>query len=102
VRFSKAFETIRNNPNVAMRLPHWKDPMNVIKVQCPDKYSKMTHPYLYAESSFGRVPWQNTVPELFSEMWEVVATNEDDEYVNTFAEDYEYDDNIYADCIEEG
>jgi hypothetical protein len=100
MRFSKAFETIRNNPNTAMRLPHWKDPTNVIKVQYPDKHSKMTHPYLYVESRFGKVPWQNTVPELFSELWEVV-TLVDDEYINAFSEDEESDDNIYSDCIEE-
>ena len=32
----------------------------------------MTAPYLYVESRFGRVPWKETMIELFSEDWEVV------------------------------
>lgn len=32
----------------------------------------MTAPYLYVESRFGRVPWKETMIELFSEEWEVV------------------------------
>jgi hypothetical protein len=31
----------------------------------------MTAPFLYAESRFGRVPWKETMIELFSEDWEV-------------------------------
>ena len=55
----------------AMRLPQWsKDVM--IKAQFPDENSKMTAPYLYVESRYGRVPWKETVIELFSEEWEVV------------------------------
>lgn len=33
---------------------------------------QMTAPYLYVESRFGRVPWKETMIELFSEGWEVV------------------------------
>jgi len=54
-----------------MRLPSWKDDV-VIKVQVPDKFSKMTAPYLYVQSRFGRVPWKETMIELFSIEWEVV------------------------------
>lgn len=32
----------------------------------------MTAPYLYVESRFGRVPWKETMIELFAESWEVV------------------------------
>ena len=32
----------------------------------------MTAPYLYVESRFGRVPWKETMIELFAENWEVV------------------------------
>lgn len=53
------------------RLPHWK-PDVVIRAQYPDEHSKMTAPYLYVESRFGRVPWKETMIELFSEDWEVV------------------------------
>lgn len=54
-----------------MRLPKWSSDV-VIKVQYPDKYSKMTAPYLYVESRFGRVPWKETNIELFDDTWEVV------------------------------
>lgn len=54
-----------------MRLPQWS-PEAVIRAQYPDEHSKMTAPYLYFESSFGRVPWKETMIELFSEKWEVV------------------------------
>lgn len=53
------------------RLPHWK-PDVVIRAQYPDEHSKMTAPYLYVESRFGRVPWKETMIELFSEDWEIV------------------------------
>lgn len=54
-----------------MRLPEWKTDV-VIKVQIPDKYDKMSAPYLYVESRFGRVPWKETYIELFAENWQLV------------------------------
>ena len=54
-----------------MRLPHWKEDA-VVRAQYSDEYSKMTAPYLYVESSIGRVPWKETMIELFSEEWTVV------------------------------
>ena len=44
----------------------------IIRVQKPDEHSKMTAPYLYVESRFGRVPWKETMIELFSDKWELV------------------------------
>ena len=38
-----------------MRLPHWKEDV-VMRAQFPDESRKMTAPYLYVESSLGRVP----------------------------------------------
>ena len=55
----------------AVRLPQWKEDV-MIKAQFPDESSKMTAPYLFAESRFGRVPWRETFIELFSEDWEIV------------------------------
>ncbi|HFK1791394.1 TPA: hypothetical protein ACGXGE_004197 [Bacillus pacificus] len=54
-----------------MRLPFWS-PDVVIRAQFPDEHSKMTHPYFYAESRYGRVPWIPTWPEMFNNNWEVV------------------------------
>ena len=54
-----------------MRLPRWS-PEVVIRCQIPDEHSKMTAPYLYVESRFGKVPWKETFPEMFDNSWEVV------------------------------
>lgn len=67
--FSKAFEEVKHGK--AIRLPQWNKDVS-IKAQYPDEHSKMTAPYLYVESRFGRVPWKETNIELFSNDWEVV------------------------------
>jgi hypothetical protein len=54
-----------------IRLPHWKEDV-VVRVQNPDEHRKMTHPYLYVESRFGRVPWKETVVEMFANNWQIV------------------------------
>lgn len=54
-----------------MRLPHWS-PEVVIRMQEPDMHSKMTSPYLYVESRFGKVPWKETFIEMFHTDWRVV------------------------------
>jgi hypothetical protein len=68
MNFGKALEEVKKGS--AMRLPSWKDDVLVI-AQFPDENSKMTAPYLYVQSRFGRVPWKETMIELFSEEWEV-------------------------------
>ena len=67
--FGWAFKQVKNGKGV--RLPQWQ-PDVVIRAQYPDEHSKMTAPYLYVESRFGRVPWKETMIELFAENWEVV------------------------------
>ncbi len=67
--FGKAFDSIRNS-GAGMRLSTWSDDV-VIRVQSPDKNSKMTAPYLYVVSRFGLVPWKETMVELFSEDWSI-------------------------------
>lgn len=69
MNFGEAFEQVKKGSG--MRLPKWS-PDVVIRAQYPDEHSKMTAPYLYVESRFGRVPWKETMIELFSEDWEVV------------------------------
>ena len=68
--FGEAFELVKKGN--AMRLPHWSGDV-MIRVQYPDDHSKMTAPYLYVESRYGKVPWKETMIELFAENWEVVA-----------------------------
>jgi hypothetical protein len=69
MNFGQAFENVKEGKG--MRLPQWGEDV-VIRAQYPDEYSKMTAPYLYVESRFGKVPWKETMIELFSEKWEVV------------------------------
>ncbi|MDM5043890.1 hypothetical protein QTN56_03275 [Latilactobacillus sakei] len=70
MNFGQAFEAVKVGKG--MRLPQWSKDV-VVRVQKPDKYSKMTAPYLYVESRFGRVPWKETNIELFREDWQVVG-----------------------------
>lgn len=67
--FGDAFKQVRAGKG--MRLPAWSADV-VIRQQVPDANSKMTAPYLYVESRFGKVPWKETMIELFSDKWEVV------------------------------
>lgn len=69
MNFGEAFEQVKKG--LGMRLPQWKEDV-VIRAQYPDGNSKMTAPYLYVESRFGRVPWKETNIELFSQDWEIV------------------------------
>lgn len=79
MNFGDAFETIKsatltsvenNNPK-GMRLPSWSEDV-IIRVKKPEINSDMTAPYLYVESRFGKVPWKETMIELFSNNWELV------------------------------
>ena len=69
VGFGEALEAMKAGKGA--RLPKWSEDV-VIRAQYPDEHSKMTAPYLYVESRFGRVPWKETMIELFSEDWEIV------------------------------
>ena len=74
--FGRALDSVQDNPDTrGMRLPSWKEDV-IIKCQMPDENSKMTAPYLYVESRFGRVPWKETMIELFSIEWTVVEIRE--------------------------
>ena len=67
--FGMALEAVKKGNG--MRLPQWA-PDVTIRAQFPDEHSKMTAPYLYVESRFGRVPWKETMIELFSDNWQIV------------------------------
>lgn len=74
--FGRALDSVQNNPDTrGMRLPSWKEDV-IIKCQMPDENSKMTAPYLYVESRFGRVPWKETMIEMFSKEWQLVDIKE--------------------------
>lgn len=69
VSFGLALEAAKKGKG--FRLPQWK-PDVIIRTQFPDEHSKMTAPYLYVESRFGRVLWKETMIELFSDKWQIV------------------------------
>ena len=69
VSFGLALEAMKKGKGA--RLPKWSKDV-IIRAQFPDEHSKMTAPYLYVESRFGRVPWKETMIELFSDEWEIV------------------------------
>ena len=69
--FGQAFDELKKGYVDGIRLPQW-EPDVVIRIQRPDEHSKMTAPYLYVESRYGRVPWKETMIELFAENWEVI------------------------------
>lgn len=67
--FGGALEFVKKG--YGMRLPSWGEDV-VVRAQFPDEHSKMTAPYLYVESRYGKVPWKETMIELFSENWIIV------------------------------
>ena len=69
VSFGLALDAMKKGKGA--RLPKWSEDV-IIRAQFPDEHSKMTAPYLYVESRFGRVPWKETMIELFSDEWEIV------------------------------
>ena len=74
--FGRALDSVQDNPDTrGMRLPSWKEDV-VVRIQMPDANSKMTAPYLYVESRFGRVPWKETMIEMFSKKWQLVDIRE--------------------------
>lgn len=83
--FGEALEWVKSGKG--MRLPSWKEDV-IVRCFFPTKEESgttedgksayynhptfITAPYLYVESRFGRVPWKETMIELFAENWEIV------------------------------
>ena len=53
------------------RLKEWADDV-YISIQRPDANSKMTAPYMYVTSRYGKVPWIPTQIEVLSSKWEII------------------------------
>ena len=69
MRFSEVFEAAINGSKFKLKI--WTDDV-FISAQFPDEHSKMSHPYLYVTSRFGKVPWLPNQVELFSKEWVIV------------------------------
>ena len=74
LRFGIALDKLQTGDHavLGMRLPKWSEDV-VIRIQDATDESEMTAPYLYVESRFGKVPWKETMIELFSKDWVVVS-----------------------------
>lgn len=68
--FGTAMDFVRDGIFNYMNLPRWSSDVKIC-VQFPDENSKMTEPYFYVESRYGKIPWIPNMIELFSEDWEV-------------------------------
>lgn len=73
--FGRALCALRQG--IAVRLPHWSPEVKIL-LQKPDEHSKMTAPYLYVQSRFGRVPWIPTQIELLSMEWQIATVENAD------------------------
>ena len=58
------------NDHSYMRIKKWSEDVKV-KIQWPDEHSKMTAPYLYVESRYGKVPWVPTQIEMLTEVYDI-------------------------------
>lgn len=69
--FGEALEAAKRGK--AFRLPSWNNDVSIrVQHPRPSRESDMTAPYLYVQSRYGRVPWKETMIELFSEEWEII------------------------------
>ncbi|MPN58890.1 hypothetical protein SDC9_206606 [bioreactor metagenome] len=64
--FDEAMKYLKRG--IPVRRKAWQPDVKIC-TQFPDEHSKMTAPYLYVESRFGRVPWKETMVEMFNEDW---------------------------------
>ena len=79
--FGKALELLKTGAKVTRR--GWNGKGIFIMLQMPDAHSKMTHPYIYIDSTGlqtsnpdapkDRVPWLASQTDMLSEDWEIYA-----------------------------
>lgn len=80
MNFGQAIEALKKGNKVARK--GWNGKGIFIELQVPDTHSKMTHPYIYIDTTGlqtdnenapkSRVPWLASQTDMLSEDWEVV------------------------------
>ena len=80
MNFGLAIEAMKKGFKVRRR--GWNGKGIHIELQCPDEYSKMTHPYIFIdttglqtdnpEAPKNRVPWLASQTDMLSDDWEIV------------------------------
>lgn len=78
--FGEAIKQLKNGNKVARK--GWNGKGIFIELQCPDAFSKMTHPYIFIDTTGlqtdnpdapkNRVPWLASQTDLLSEDWVLV------------------------------
>ena len=78
--FGQAIWNLKNGNRVARK--GWNGKGIFIELQVPDEFSKMTHPYIYINTTGlqttnpdapkSRVPWFASQTDMLAEDWEVV------------------------------
>ena len=74
--FGIALELLKKGYSIARM--YWSEDV-FLSMQVPDEHSKMTHPYIYVTSRFGRVPWCITHVEMLANDWFVREKEEEEE-----------------------
>jgi hypothetical protein len=79
MNFGQAIELLKEGKKV--RRKGWNGKGIFIELQVPDEYSKMTHPYIYIDTTGlstdnpdapkDRVPWLASQTDMLSNDWEV-------------------------------
>lgn len=80
MNFGQAIEVLKGGKKVARK--GWNGKGIFLELQVPDEYSKMTHPYIFIDTTGlqtenkdapkSRVPWLASQTDMLSEDWEVV------------------------------
>lgn len=81
MNFGQAIERLKQGDKVARK--GWNGKGIFIELQTPDEYSKMTHAYIYIdttglqtdnpEAPKDRVPWLASQTDMLAEDWQVVG-----------------------------
>lgn len=79
MNFGNAIELLKQGKRVKRK--GWNGRGIFLELQTPDEYSKMTHPYIYIDTTGletsnpnapkDRVPWLASQTDMLSEDWEV-------------------------------
>lgn len=80
MNFGQAIEELKKGSKVARN--GWNGKGIFLELQVPDEHSKMTHPYIYIDSTElqtnnkdapkNRVPWLASQTDMLSEDWKVL------------------------------
>lgn len=80
MNFGQAIEALKTGSKVARK--GWNGKGIFIELQVPDEYSKMTHPYIFIDTTGlqtdnpdapkNRVPWLASQTDMLAEDWNII------------------------------